>query len=172
MNSSWSSWSFDRNIDELFDDLERRNVSVFFQFFRKVVRRAVRFFILLINDYRVRVLRLTNRIKIIFRTAFRDNDTHQDFEDHIRDHLIHRALIRLLIHFVVSLVEVKSSLFDERNVDFEFLLWRVDACKENLIRILNRNFEYSFKNIVVYLRIDHRVVFFENFFDFFGFDSF
>ena len=87
------------------------------------MRRAVRFFMLLINDYRVRVLRLTNRIRAIFREAFRDIDTRHDFEDHIRDHLIHRALIRLSIRLVdcVSLVEAKDDLFDERNVDLEFL---------------------------------------------------
>ena len=90
------------------------------------MRKVVRFLMLLINDYRVRILRLTNRVKAIFRKAFRDIDTRQDFESHIRDHLIHRALIRLLIRllirFVVSLVEVRSNLFDERNIDFEFLL--------------------------------------------------
>ena len=128
---------------------------------------------LLINDYRVRALRLTNRIKTTFREVLRDVDIRQDFEDYIRDHLIHRTLIRLLIRFVdrVSFVEAKDDLLDERNVDFESLLWRVDACKKISIRILNRNFEYSLRNIV-YLRIDHRVVFFENSFDFFRFDSF
>ena len=87
------------------------------------MRRAVRFSMLLINDYRVRVLRLTNRIRAIFRKAFRDIDTRHDLEDHIRDHLIHRALIRLSIRFVdcVSLVEIKDDFLDERNVDFEFL---------------------------------------------------
>ena len=81
------------------------------------MRKAVRFSMLLIDDYRVRI-DVTSRVKVIFREIFRDIDTRQDFENHIRDHLIHRTLIR----FVVSLVEVKSSLFDERNVDLEFLL--------------------------------------------------
>ena len=53
------------------------------------MRRAVRSSMLLINDYRVRVLRLTNRIRAIFRKAFRDIDIRQSFEDHIEDHLIH-----------------------------------------------------------------------------------
>ena len=90
------------------------------------MRRAVRFSMLLINDYRIRVLRLTNRVRAIFKKTFRDIDTRQNFESHIRDHLIHRTLIclliRFLIRFVVSLVKIKSSLFDEQNVDFEFLL--------------------------------------------------
>ena len=99
------------------NDFERRSVSVFSQLFQKIVRRAVRFSMLLIDDYRVRV-DVTSRIRAIFRKAFRDIDTRQGFEDHIRDHLIHRILIRS----VVSFVEIKCSLFDERNVDFEFLL--------------------------------------------------
>ena len=87
------------------------------------MQRAVQFSMLLINDYRVRALRLTNRIKTTFREVLRDVDIRQDFEDYIRDHLIHRTLIRLLIRFVdrVSFVEAKDDLLDERNVDFEFL---------------------------------------------------
>ena len=87
------------------------------------MRRAVRFSMLLINDYRVRVLRLTNRIRIIFRKAFRDIDIRHDLENHIRNHLIHRALIRLSIRLVdcVSFVEIRDDFLDERNIDFEFL---------------------------------------------------
>ena len=87
------------------------------------MRRAVRFSMLLINDYRVRILRLTNRIRVIFRETSRDIDIRHDFEDHIRDHLIHRTLIRLSIRLVdcVSLVEAKNDFFDERNVDLESL---------------------------------------------------
>ena len=72
---------------------------------------------LLIDDYRVRV-DVTNRIKVIFRKAFRDIDIRQDFENHIRNDLIHRALIRS----VVSFVEAKNNFFDEQNVDLEFFL--------------------------------------------------
>ena len=53
------------------------------------MRKAVRSSMLLINDYRVRALRLTNRIRIIFKKAFRDIDIRHDFENHKRDHLIH-----------------------------------------------------------------------------------
>ena len=87
------------------------------------MRKAIRSFMLLINDYRVRILRLTNRIRIIFRKTSRDIDIRHDLENYIRDHLIHRALIRLSIRFVdcVSFVEIKNDFFDERNVDLEFL---------------------------------------------------